>query len=186
MDTHDDSSASGGLENLTNGSGGLVNITSEHINFIARFLAAELSGDVITAPQVVTLSAPGGQGTVYFTFDRSDPRLAGGAVSPAALAYAEPIIVTEDTFSVVKRVVPEGKTTCGLCSRLRRGSLYGFARSIGASKIALGHHRDDIVETLHAPADPRFDRAQRLSQLLSNLHLRQFGEVGQFHDFLFN
>jgi tRNA 2-thiocytidine biosynthesis protein TtcA len=45
-------------------------------------------------------------------------------------------------------VVPEGKTTCGLCSRLRRGSLYGFAREIGASKIALGHHRDDIVETL--------------------------------------
>jgi len=44
--------------------------------------------------------------------------------------------------------VPEGKTTCGLCSRLRRGSLYGFAQEIGASKIALGHHRDDIVETL--------------------------------------
>jgi len=57
-------------------------------------------------------------------------------------------ILEKDTYSIVKEVVPEGKTTCGLCSRLRRGSLYGFARDIGASKIALGHHRDDIVETL--------------------------------------
>lgn len=57
-------------------------------------------------------------------------------------------ILEKDTYSIVKQVVPEGKTTCGLCSRLRRGSLYGFAQEIGASKIALGHHRDDIVETL--------------------------------------
>lgn len=57
-------------------------------------------------------------------------------------------IVEKDTYSVVKSVIPEGKTTCGLCSRLRRGTLYGFAEDIGASKIALGHHRDDIVETL--------------------------------------
>lgn len=57
-------------------------------------------------------------------------------------------ILERDTYSVVKSVVPEGKTTCGLCSRLRRGTLYGFAQKIGASKIALGHHRDDIVETL--------------------------------------
>lgn len=57
-------------------------------------------------------------------------------------------IVEKDTYSVVKSVVPEGKTTCGLCSRLRRGTLYGFAEKIGATKIALGHHRDDIVETL--------------------------------------
>ncbi len=56
-------------------------------------------------------------------------------------------IVEEDTYSVVKRVVPEGKTTCGLCSRLRRGLLYRTANELGADKIALGHHADDIVET---------------------------------------
>jgi tRNA 2-thiocytidine biosynthesis protein TtcA len=57
-------------------------------------------------------------------------------------------ILEKDTYSIVKQIVPEGKTTCGLCSRLRRGSLYGFAQEIGATRIALGHHRDDIVETL--------------------------------------
>ncbi len=57
-------------------------------------------------------------------------------------------ILEKDTYSIVKQLVPEGKTTCGLCSRLRRGNLYGFAQEIGATKIALGHHRDDIVETL--------------------------------------
>ncbi len=57
-------------------------------------------------------------------------------------------IIEEDTYSVVKRVVPEGKTMCGLCSRLRRGVLYRFAEENGITRIALGHHRDDIVETL--------------------------------------
>ncbi|WP_341938452.1 tRNA 2-thiocytidine(32) synthetase TtcA [Marinimicrobium sp. C2-29] len=57
-------------------------------------------------------------------------------------------IVERDTYSIVKDVIPEGKTTCGLCSRLRRGTLYSFANDIGANKIALGHHRDDIIETL--------------------------------------
>lgn len=57
-------------------------------------------------------------------------------------------IVDKDTYSVVKEKIEEGKTTCGLCSRLRRGTLYSFAEKIGATKIALGHHMDDIVETL--------------------------------------
>src|SRR3954463_16823532 len=57
-------------------------------------------------------------------------------------------IIEQDTYSVVKRVIPEGKTMCGSCSRLRRGALYRYASENGISKIALGHHRDDIVETL--------------------------------------
>jgi tRNA 2-thiocytidine biosynthesis protein TtcA len=57
-------------------------------------------------------------------------------------------ILEQDTYSVVKRVIPEGKTMCGLCSRLRRGALYTFAKQNNITKIALGHHRDDIVQTL--------------------------------------
>jgi len=56
-------------------------------------------------------------------------------------------IIEKDTYSVVKRVIPEGNMTCGLCSRLRRGTLYGYAEANGITKIALGHHRDDILET---------------------------------------
>ena len=57
-------------------------------------------------------------------------------------------VIEQDTYSVVRRVIPEGKATCGLCSRLRRGALYRFASENGATRIALGHHRDDIIETL--------------------------------------
>jgi tRNA 2-thiocytidine biosynthesis protein TtcA len=57
-------------------------------------------------------------------------------------------IIEQNTYAVVKRVIPEGKTMCGLCSRLRRGALYRYAAENGITKIALGHHRDDIVETL--------------------------------------
>ena len=71
-------------------------------------------------------------------------------VLPAYLRQVgEPFHIEEqDTYSIVKRVVPEGKTTCGLCSRLRRGILYRVAGELGCTKIALGHHRDDIVTTL--------------------------------------
>jgi tRNA 2-thiocytidine biosynthesis protein TtcA len=72
------------------------------------------------------------------------------AVLPRYLEEAgvEYRILQQDTYSVVRRVIPEGRTMCGLCSRLRRGRLYRFAAENGITKIALGHHRDDIVETL--------------------------------------
>lgn len=65
-------------------------------------------------------------------------------LSERGIAY---YILEKDTYSIVKSVVPEGKTYCSVCSRLRRGSLYGFAKQIGATKVALGHHRDDILAT---------------------------------------
>ena len=71
-------------------------------------------------------------------------------VLPAYLAAqgVEHLIVEQDTYSIVKEKIPEGKTTCSLCSRLRRGVIYRTAKELGANKIALGHHRDDIVHTL--------------------------------------
>jgi len=81
--------------------------------------------------------------------DQKQPGFPAGVLP----AYLESIgipfhIIEQDTYSVVKRVIPEGKTMCGLCSRLRRGALYRFAADNGITKLALGHHRDDIVETL--------------------------------------
>jgi tRNA 2-thiocytidine biosynthesis protein TtcA len=60
----------------------------------------------------------------------------------------EVAMLREDTYSIVKRLVPEGDTTCSVCSRLRRGILYNAAQELGCSKIALGHHRDDLIESL--------------------------------------
>lgn len=82
-------------------------------------------------------------------FDQKQPGFPADVLPEHARALGVPFhLIEQDTYSVVKRVVPEGKTMCGLCSRLRRGALYRFARENGFTKIALGHHREDIVETL--------------------------------------
>ena len=76
----------------------------------------------------------------------------------------------QDTYSVVKRVIPEGKTMCGLCSRLRRGVIYRVAGELGATKIALGHHRDDILETAGHGFDTLFIEPEAIATL-ENLRL---------------
>ncbi|MDR1424427.1 MAG: tRNA 2-thiocytidine(32) synthetase TtcA [Azoarcus sp.] len=93
--------------------------------------------------------APVGFRIVAMNLDQRQP----GFPADVLPAYFEKIgveyrIVTEDTYSIVKNKIPEGKTTCSLCSRLRRGIIYRTARELGATRIALGHHRDDIMETL--------------------------------------
>ena len=81
--------------------------------------------------------------------DQKQPGYDAGILPAALRARGIPFhIIEQDTYSVVQRVVPAGRTTCGLCSRLRRGALYEFAAANGYTRIALGHHRDDIVETL--------------------------------------
>lgn len=85
---------------------------------------------------------------VAVNLDQRHPGYPGHVLPDYLTSLGVPFrIEVQDTYSVVKRVVPEGETMCGLCSRLRRGALYRVAWEIGATKIALGHHRDDILET---------------------------------------
>jgi tRNA 2-thiocytidine biosynthesis protein TtcA len=94
-------------------------------------------------------SAPVEFELVAVNLDQKQPGFPAHVLPEYLTALGVPFhVIEQDTYSVVKRVIPEGKTMCGLCSRLRRGALYRYASEHGVTKIALGHHRDDIVETL--------------------------------------
>ena len=94
-------------------------------------------------------SAPVRFELVAVNLDQKQPGFPAQVLPQYLTALGVPFhVIEQDTYRVVKRVIPEGKTMCGLCSRLRRGALYNWAANNGVSKIALGHHRDDIVETL--------------------------------------
>jgi tRNA 2-thiocytidine biosynthesis protein TtcA len=94
-------------------------------------------------------SAPIDFTIIAVNLDQKQPGFPAGVLPAYLTDLGVPFrIIEQDTYAVVKRVIPEGKTMCGLCSRLRRGALYRYAAENRVTKIALGHHRDDIVETL--------------------------------------
>ncbi|WP_107866344.1 tRNA 2-thiocytidine(32) synthetase TtcA [Agitococcus lubricus] len=95
------------------------------------------------------MSAPIKFDIVAVNLDQKQPNFPEDVLPNYLTARGIPhFILEKDTYSIVKELTPEGKTYCAVCSRLRRGSLYGFAKEIGATKVALGHHRDDIMATL--------------------------------------
>jgi tRNA 2-thiocytidine biosynthesis protein TtcA len=94
-------------------------------------------------------SAPVKFDVVAVNLDQKQPGFPAHVLPDYLTALGVPFhVIEQDTYRVVKRVIPDGRTMCGLCSRLRRGALYRYAAENGITKIALGHHRDDIVETL--------------------------------------
>ena len=94
-------------------------------------------------------SAPVEFALIAVNLDQKQPGFPDHVLPDYLRALGVPFhIIEQDTYSVVKRLIPEGRTMCSLCSRMRRGALYRYAHEHGISKIALGHHRDDIVETL--------------------------------------
>jgi len=94
-------------------------------------------------------SAPVSFELLAVNLDQKQPGFPADVLPAWVAAQGVPFhVIEQDTYSVVTRVIPQGRTMCGLCSRLRRGALYRFAAEHGVTKIALGHHRDDIVQTL--------------------------------------
>jgi tRNA 2-thiocytidine biosynthesis protein TtcA len=99
--------------------------------------------------QELQRSAPVHFSLVACNLDQGHPGFPGAQLEAYLRSIgAEVLMIREDTYSVVKRLVPEGKTACSVCSRLRRGILYRTAQEMGCTKIALGHHRDDLIESL--------------------------------------